>query len=253
MPADNQQSDSSDHERRLEELLAELIRSLEAGETPDQSKMLAQHPEFASELKEFFEQREQLNRMVQPLRQVAGRAFTLQCPHCHKNIEIFSEDEPTVHCPSCDTDFNPTPTLDATRAQFKPTVRRFGDYELLDEIARGGMGVVYRARQIKLNRIVALKMILSGHLASEDEINRFHSEAEAAAKLDHPGIVPIHDIGEHEGQHYFSMAFVEGESLAEKMKQGPLPTREVVRQTKKIVEAIQYAHERGVIHRDLMS
>jgi WD40 repeat protein len=130
-------------------------------------------------------------------------------------------------------------------------IRYFGDYELLREIARGGMGVVYRARQVSLNRPVALKMILAGQLASDDEVKRFYMEAEAAANLDHPGIVPIYEIGEHEGQHFFSMGFVEGTSLAAKVADGPLPPREAATMTMKVAEAVQFAHEKGVIHRDL--
>ena len=122
---------------------------------------------------------------------------------------------------------------------------------LLEEIARGGMGVVYKATQVSLNRIVALKMILAGQLAGEEDVKRFHAEAEAAANLDHPGIVPIYEIGEHEGQHYFSMGYVDGESLADKIKDGPLPPREAAEYTRKVAEAVAFAHERGVIHRDL--
>jgi len=113
------------------------------------------------------------------------------------------------------------------------------------------MGVVYKARQTKLNRIVALKMILSGQLASQEDVQRFYTEAEAAANLDHAGIVPIYEIGEHDGQHFFSMGFIEGKSLADRVKEGPMPPREAAAITMKIAEAIAYAHERGVIHRDL--
>ena len=130
-------------------------------------------------------------------------------------------------------------------------IRYFGEYELLEEIARGGMGVVYRARQVKLNRIVALKMILSGQFAGAEEVLRFKTEAEAAANLDHPGIVPIFEIGEYAGQHFFSMGFVEGRSLDDKIKDGPLPPREAAELTLKAAQAIVYAHQQGVIHRDL--
>jgi WD40 repeat protein len=113
------------------------------------------------------------------------------------------------------------------------------------------MGVVYKARQNTLKRIVALKMILSGQLAGPEEVRRFYVEAEAAARLDHPNIVPIFEIGQHDGQHYFSMAFVDGESLARRVAAGPLPPRAAVQLVKKIADAVAYAHVEGVVHRDL--
>ncbi len=133
----------------------------------------------------------------------------------------------------------------------RPMLKTFGDYEVISEIARGGMGVVYRARQKRLNRVVAVKMILQGQLASDGDIQRFYSEAEAAARLEHPGIVPIYEVGEHEGQHYFSMGFVDGESLADRVRRGPLPAREAAALLRDVAEAIEYAHQHGIVHRDL--
>jgi len=129
--------------------------------------------------------------------------------------------------------------------------RVFGDYELLEEIARGGMGIVYRARQTKLARIVALKMIRAGHLATEADVRRFYHEAEAAGRLDHPGIVPVFEVGEHGGQHYFSMGYVEGGSLAALVREGPLVARQAAELVQKVTAAVAYAHRQGVIHRDL--
>jgi WD40 repeat protein/tRNA A-37 threonylcarbamoyl transferase component Bud32/Flp pilus assembly protein TadD len=113
------------------------------------------------------------------------------------------------------------------------------------------MGVVYKARQRKLNRIVALKMILTGSLASAEEVQRFYLEAEAAAQLEHPGIVPIFEVGEYAGQHFFSMSFVEGGSLADRVREGPLPPREAAGLVERIAGAVAYAHGHGIIHRDL--
>ncbi|MCH7687909.1 MAG: serine/threonine protein kinase, partial [Planctomycetes bacterium] len=121
--------------------------------------------------------------------------------------------------------------------QIGTKVKYFGDYELLGEIARGGMGVVYKARQVRLNRTVALKMILAGQFAGEADVRRFHVEAEAAAQLDHRGIVPIFEVGEHEGHHFFSMGLVEGDSLAARIADGPLPPKEAAELVRKIAEA----------------
>ena len=128
---------------------------------------------------------------------------------------------------------------------------RFGDYEILNEIARGGMGVIYRARQVSLNRLVALKMILSAHMATDQDVIRFHTEAEAAAKLQHPGIVPIFETGEIDGQHYFSMSLVEGGSLAALAKRDPITPQRAAQLVKWIADAVHYAHSRNIIHRDL--
>lgn len=130
-------------------------------------------------------------------------------------------------------------------------IRYFGDYEVIREIARGGMGVVYQARQKSLNRMVALKMIRAGRLADEAEVKRFRTEAEAAANLQHPNIVAIHEIGEHEGQHYFSMDYVDGKDLAHLAPGVPLPTAKAAHYVKTIAAAIAYAHQKGTLHRDL--
>ncbi len=129
--------------------------------------------------------------------------------------------------------------------------RRFGDYELIGEIARGGMGVVYRARQVSLDRVVALKMILAGRLATDEDVERFRIEAEAAGRLQHPNVVGIFEVGSVEGQHYFSMEYIEGESLAQRLTRGPLPGRVAAKYVRTLAQAVHYAHRQGILHRDL--
>jgi serine/threonine-protein kinase len=130
-------------------------------------------------------------------------------------------------------------------------VRYFGDYELLKELGRGGMGIVYNARQMSLNRLVALKMLKSDVLATDDELRRFQNEAEAVALLDHPHIVPILEVGEHEGRRYFTMKLVSGQSLDRKLNEYAADAKAAARLVVTAAEAVHHAHQPGILHRDI--
>src|SRR5262245_45614159 len=151
------------------------------------------------------------------------------------NEETAAPDVPTVV----------TTAKDVLGAGKKPS-DRFGDYELFEEIARGGMGVVYKARQISLNRIVAVKMILHARFNNAEFVQRFRVEAEAAANLHHSNIVAIYEIGQEEDQHYFSMEYVQGRDLASLVRDQPLPAKRAAQLTEKIARAIHYAHQHGI-------
>jgi len=127
----------------------------------------------------------------------------------------------------------------------------FGDYELIEEIGRGGMGVIYKARQKSLDRIVALKRLLPRPDSTADFIKRFRIEASAAAALQHPNIVGIHEVGVHDGEHFLVMDYVEGATLATIAREQPLAAKRAGRYLRIIAQAIQYAHEHGILHRDL--
>lgn len=240
-------------DERLNQLIADYLTAIESGDTPDGDALIEQHPDLADDLRSFFADhaeimaaKARIGAPALPPTQTDGEAATLAPPGASLESPTLPPGQPNTR-----GDAATLPPGGRDAPPIGTRIRYFGDYELIDEIARGGMGVVFKAKQVSLNRTVALKMILAGQLASEEDVHRFHAEAEAAANLDHPGIVPIHEVGEHEGQHYFSMGFVEGESLAAKITDGPLNADEAARLVKAVAEAVQYAHDHGVIHRDL--
>jgi len=180
-----------------------------------------------------------------------------------KQCDQKSNDLVNGICSNCRTansaTIAPTPTHQndatiaqgATAAPASTSSKRVGDYDLIEEIARGGMGVVYKANHRNLNRVSAVKMILGGRFSSEEELQRFRIEAESAAKLDHPAIVPIFEIGEYEGQAFFAMKYIEGGSLAEKATSFATRPQEAVELISKVADAVNHAHQRGILHRDL--
>src|SRR6516164_7795780 len=206
----------------LDAIIADYVQQVEAGQVPDREALLAAHPDLAERLRAFFADFDRIDRQAAGLRLSAD--------------------------PNRTTDQPSAPGALATGLSGLPRVRYFGDYELIEVIARGGMGVVYKARQVSLNRLVALKMILKGELATPKDVARFRAEAEAAANLDHPHIVPIYEVGEHDGQQYYAMRYVEGTSLARHPRSS---ARSEARLVATVARAVHHAHRRGILHRDL--
>jgi WD40 repeat protein len=221
---------ASDHpcerDERVDEAIADYLEALEAGRPPDCEEFLARHADLAADLTTFLADRDQFASAAD---QIGPAAAAIRGPW----------DAILAH---------------AKRASAAPPPGAgcsFGDYELLEEIGRGGMGVVFKARQVSVNRVVALKMILGGPLASPADVQRFHTEAEAAANLDHPCIIPLYDVGEHGGQPYFSMKLVEGGSLAQRRAEFTGKPRVAARLVAEAARAVHCAHQHGILHRDL--
>jgi serine/threonine protein kinase len=230
----------SDRENRLGEAVAWYFQAAEKGNPPKASDFLARFPDLRTELESFLADKDTFNRALGPR------------PDPDVTLPPASNPETAHYTPASDqTATLPPSSLKAASDTPLGSIRYFGDYELLAEIARGGMGVVFRARQVSLNREVALKMILTGQLASSSDVARFHSEAESAANLDHPNILPIYEIGEHLGQHYFSMKLISGGSLARKVAELVNDPKAAVAMLAKVCRAVDFAHRRGILHRDL--
>jgi WD40 repeat protein len=211
-------------DRRVDQAIADYLRAQDRGEAPDRREWLARHPDLSPELESFFADHDGVDRLANPLR-----------PASPEDTVAWGEESTGADPTELDVD----------------GVRLLGDYELLDEIGRGGMGVVYRARQRRLNRVVALKVILGGRLASPADVQRFRLEAEAVANLDHPNIVPVYEVGEHRGHWFFSMKLVEGGSLSQHLPRFADDPRSAARLMIKVARAMHHAHQRGVRHRDL--
>ncbi|MBY0512621.1 MAG: serine/threonine protein kinase, partial [Gemmataceae bacterium] len=215
---------TADRDEQLAKLIDRLTADQRAGRTVDIEAEAKAHPELAAELKGLW-----------AVAQFAGLA------------------RPPKPAPQPTGTFTPGRAADLTTADAAPGLPRdFGDFELLAELGRGGMGVVYQARQKSLDRVVALKMVREAHLATDADRARFRTEAEAAARLKHPNIVTVHEVGTVGGQAYFCMEFVDGPTLAERVRDGgPLPPREAARLVGVIARAVQHAHSAGILHRDL--
>lgn len=204
----------------LLELLERVLTSSRAGQMPDFAAVTATCPELEVELRELWA--------------TAMLVSDLGSGSLLSNKPDGIEDQPA-----------------AAKSDAPPAFSSFGNFELEAEIGRGGMGVVYRARQLSPNRLIALKMILPGRMASADQIARFRAEADAAARLKHPHVVAVHEVGEIDGQPYFSMPLIEGTTLAKRLTAGPLPAREAAELLLPICRAVAEAHRHGILHRDL--
>ncbi|MCU0959865.1 MAG: serine/threonine protein kinase [Pirellulaceae bacterium] len=239
--------DFSSHDRELGAAIAAYLSAPERGERTERAALLARHPAVAEELAAFFDNYDRFTGLAEH----GSREPPVDA---RARIQERAETEASANIATLTVSPRDRggPTAEARgNDMVGPFLRRFGDYELLEEIARGGMGIVYRARQVSLDRIVAIKMIGAGAAANEQDVLRFQREAAAAASLQHPYIVGVHEVGHCEDQYFFSMECVSGTSLAHIKRRGPVPPKLAARYVRQIAEAISFAHQHGVVHRDI--
>lgn len=221
-------------------LIADYLNSAQRGDPPDREALVRANPGFSAELRDFLDNYEHHLVSDQPDLPIGAADET-----------IWAEN-PRAADGSPPEGVNRPPVSGTESSEETPAAgKEFGDYELIKEIARGAMGVVFKARHRQLNRIAALKMILGGRFSSAEDIKRFQIEAEAAASLDHPGIVPIFEVGCRDGQHFYVMKFIEGGSLADHFRRVRGDNREAARVIAEVARAVHHAHQRGILHRDL--
>lgn len=220
----------ADRERRLDEAVLAYLKAREGNPQLDQHSWIEQYPDLKDDLADFFNDQKRLNKLADVLRLVTDAGET--AAHCDVTVGWKADGG-------------------ASRFSSLQGQQVLGDYEILEEIGKGGMGRVYKARQRSLKRIVALKMILTGAHAGAEELQRFRSEAEAVARLQHPNIVQIFEVGELDGMPFFSLEFVDGGSLAAQLNGTPMPARAAAEMVRTLAEAVEFAHQHGIIHRDL--
>lgn len=247
---------NTDRLGRIQQVISDCRRQLSDGAGFEEEEVISQHPDLMPELGTELEKLRMIEAARQAANAIAGREDVVtpapSITQAYESPEGQAPSPPPSNEPhNSAADSAQIVSAQAPSTEPRQRIRYFGDYELQDELGRGGMGVVYKALQLSLGRTVAVKMILSGGLASEEDVRRFHAEAEAAANLEHACIVPIYEIGEHEDSHYFSMAFVQGQSLQEMIRDQPLSSRKAAEYVKAVADATAYAHDQGVLHRDI--
>lgn len=251
-------------ELRIDQVLAEYMQQCDSGVLPDREAFLQRHPDLKEQLSELLSAADWIQHLAGPTldefkveKVESSKEVTIRDYAPVRSELVDSADEtlpygatglPPLSGMSPDS-LNPeVPSLESTQP-ILPC--QFGDYVLERVLGRGGMGVVYCGKQSNLERPVAVKMIRSGALASDEEVRRFYAEARSAAKLDHPNIVTVYQCGEQNGHHYFSMDYVAGTDLSQMVKDGPIDFRTAARYVRDVARAIQFAHDRGILHRDL--
>ena len=244
-PGEEEVEPISERDQQLAELVNHVADEFRTGKRPDIESLLRDHADLADELRGLW-----ATMLVADCVAAGASSTSGQVDGCGGLVDREQRSDRGV-----DRDHLTTPFTEPTEKQARMGANSsrfmFDDFEVLEEIGRGGMGVVYKANQLSLSRTVAIKVLLRGQSPSSADLARFRTEAESAAKLDHPAIVPIYEVGEQHGQPFFTMKYVPGTTLTRQLAEGPITARQAASILAPICRAVHYAHQRGVLHRDL--